>query len=149
MLVLLDTNVAIGMMEPRYRLHATAAAAVRSLRESGQELCVVPQVHYEFWVVATRPTAQNGLGMSAVDAGQALAEFSPPWFRLLRDERAVYDCWRELVTKHGIQGKQAHDARLVAAMQRHGITHLLTFNTSDFARYPGITCIDPKTVAAP
>ncbi len=69
--------------------------------------------------------------------------------RLLRDERAVYDCWRELVAKYGIQGKQAHDARLVAAMQRHGITHLLTFNTSDFSRYPGITGIDPETVAVP
>lgn len=149
MLVLLDTNVAIGMIEPRYGLHATAAAAVRSLRESGHELCVVAQVHYEFWVVATRPTAQNGLGMSAADAGQALAGFSPPWFRLLRDEGAVYDCWRELVTKLGIEGKQAHDARLVAAMQHHEVTHLLTFNTSDFARYSGVTAMDPKSIVAP
>ncbi len=28
-----------------------------------------------------------------------------------------------------------HDARLTAAMLVHGLTHILTFNISDFARY--------------
>jgi hypothetical protein len=41
----------------------------------------------------------------------------------------------------------AHDARLVAAMIVHGVTHLLTFNGADFARYSGIRITDP-TIAA-
>ena len=31
----------------------------------------------------------------------------------------------------------------------HGITHLLTFNTTDFQRYSGILVLDPATVTAP
>jgi hypothetical protein len=33
-------------------------------------------------------------------------------------------------------------------MQRHGLTHLLTFNAADFNRYQGITILDPQTIAA-
>jgi hypothetical protein len=33
--------------------------------------------------------------------------------------------------------------RLVAAMLVHGITHILTFNTKDFARYSEIIAVNP------
>jgi predicted nucleic acid-binding protein len=36
---------------------------------------------------------------------------------------------------HEASGKASHDARLVAAMKVHGITHVLTFNVDDFKRY--------------
>src|SRR5262249_53061423 len=42
--------------------------------------------------------------------------------------------------------KCASDARLASAMQRHSITHILTFNTADFARYPGLTALAPSHV---
>jgi predicted nucleic acid-binding protein len=35
---------------------------------------------------------------------------------------------------------------LFAAMQVHGISHLLTFNTGDFKRYPGITMVAPDEI---
>jgi predicted nucleic acid-binding protein len=43
---------------------------------------------------------------------------------------------------------QVHDARLVASMKANGVTHILTFNISDFARYEveGIVVVDPVTV---
>jgi hypothetical protein len=44
---------------------------------------------------------------------------------------------------------QVHDARLVALMQVHGITHILTLNGADFARYPGIVPIDPASLSPP
>ncbi len=49
---------------------------------------------------------------------------------------------------YGVSGVQVHDARLVAAMISHGATHILTFNTADFARYApeGIMAVDPATV---
>lgn len=60
-------------------------------------------------------------------------------FTLLRDERGVYARWVSIfVVTNCVQGKLAHDARLVAAMERHGLTNLLTFNKSDFARFSGI-----------
>lgn len=47
-----------------------------------------------------------------------------------------------------MKGKNAHDARLVAAMVRHGLTHILTFNAQDFSRYRGITIDDARCAPA-
>jgi hypothetical protein len=43
---------------------------------------------------------------------------------------------------------QVHDARLVAAMEVQGISHILTFNVTDFVRYPDITVVHPQDLAA-
>jgi predicted nucleic acid-binding protein len=69
-------------------------------------------------------------------------------FPLLQDERAIFFRWLELVTAHEVSGKPAHDARLVAAMLRHGLMCLLTFNTADFARYSEVTVVHPDGVIA-
>jgi len=52
------------------------------------------------------------------------------------------------VVSFGVSGVQVHDARLVAAMTVHGVTHILTLNPTDFARYTtvGIVAVDPLTV---
>lgn len=147
MLVLVDTNVLLRIAEAAHSQHQKAVAAVSALRQSGNDVCVVPQIHYEFWVVATRPVAARGLGMTIDEVQEQLIEWSPPYFRFFRDERAIYDQWYELVRRYGVQGKQAHDARLVAAMQRHGLTQILTFNLGDFGRYAGIGVLDPEQVA--
>jgi predicted nucleic acid-binding protein len=149
MLVLVDTNVLLRTVEPLHSHHTAAVTVLRTIKQAGHELCVVPQIHYEFWVVATRPIAQNGLNMTPTEVEVELQRLGPPLFRLLRDERTVYDFWRELVGKHEVCGKQVHDARLVAAMCRHNITHLLTFNISDFQRYSEISLLDPDTGVAP
>jgi|GEM_PF-2113909 len=51
-----------------------------------------------------------------------------------------------LVTVHTVKRKTSHDARLVAAMQRHDVTHLLTFNRQDFLRFTEITTVTPPEV---
>lgn len=142
MLVLVDTNVLLRLREPQHEHHAQAVRALRSLQQADCELCLVPQVHYEFWVAATRPLAANGLGLTSAEADAELERFGQPLFRFFRDERTVYDRWRELVTRYIVQGKKAHDARLVAAMQRHGITRILTFNPTDFTRFSSIEVLD-------
>jgi hypothetical protein len=52
------------------------------------------------------------------------------------------------VVQHQVLGKTAHDARIVAAMQRHQLSHILTFNVEDFRRYPAIQVLNPHAVAA-
>lgn len=148
MLVLVDTNVLLRVVEPQHAQHATAVRALRLQRQAGHELCLVPQVHYEFWVVATRPVAHNGLGMTTAEAEAEFVKMASPLFRLMRDERAIYDSWRDLVRQHEIRGRQAHDARLVAAMRRHGLTELLTFNVADFRPYGDINLLEPSAIAA-
>ena len=41
-------------------------------------------------------------------------------------------------------GRQAHDARIVALMQAHGIAHIVTLNVDDFKQYQGITPFSPQ-----
>ncbi|MCI0331690.1 MAG: PIN domain-containing protein [Planctomycetes bacterium] len=146
MRILLDTNVLCRLAERGHPHHGVAESAVTKLRNEQHELCLVPQVLYEYWVVVTRPIAENGLGMPLPDAVEAI-DFCLDQFTLLRDERGIFSLWRELVRQHEVKGKSAHDARLVAAMKRHGLEHLLTFNVADFQRYEGIELLDALAIA--
>ncbi len=109
------------------------------------ELRVIAQNLIEFWAVATRPIADNGLGITVAQAAQELTKLKT-LFGILPDTADIFPQWEQLVVKHQVLGKQVHDTRLVAAMKVHNVTHLLTFNTSDFKRYDGITVVNPSSV---
>ncbi len=145
MKVLVDTNVILRFTQNANPNHDLARSALTQLSKFGHELCLVPQSIYEYWVVATRPVAVNGFGMLVADADQQIQELIQH-FTLLRDERGIYSRWYDLVVTHDVKGKQAHDTRLVAAMERHGMKHLLTFNKSDFARFTAIVALSPDEI---
>jgi predicted nucleic acid-binding protein len=147
MRILVDTNMLLRAVEPAHTQHHRSVEAIDALQRRGHDLVIVPQVLYEFWSVATRPIENNGLGMSPSDAQAELAAIQR-FFRMLRDERAIFAIWELLVSSLGIKGKQVHDARLAAAMRRHAITHLLTFNGADFTRYSFATALNPDDVVS-
>jgi hypothetical protein len=118
-------------------MHQPALDAVKRLNHEGHKLHVVPQNLSEFWVVCTRPTSVNGLGKTAPEAVAELAGIKS-LFLLAEDTPAVFSAWERLVASIPVLGKNAHDARLVAAMTVHGLSHLLTFNAKDFQSYPGV-----------
>lgn len=147
-MILLDTNILTRMSRRGTPQGGLARSSIQKLSTRDQ-LVIVPQNLYESWAVATRapgppPIGSNGLGMSAVSAGQWLRFFQRR-FQLLPDLEDLPVLWLALVEKHGVTGYKCHDARLAAAMQSHGIPRFLTFNTADFRKFP-ITCIDPATV---
>jgi predicted nucleic acid-binding protein len=144
--ILLDTNVLARLAQPAHPHHHLAVTAVDALDQQGNQLCLVPQVLYEFWVVATRPLASNGLGFSAAEAAGELSRILG-LFKLFPETAAVFPEWQSLVTMQTVMGKNAHDARLVAAMLVNGLTYLLTFNVADFSRYAAIQVMDPAAVA--
>lgn len=147
MQILVDTNLLLRAAQPNHPHRSIALAALQAGRFSGHQLVLVPQVLYEFWVVATRPVEQNGLGLTT-EAAHRKTESLLRLFTVLRDERAVFDHWYGLVRRHDVKGKNAHDARLAAAAQRHGIQHLLTFNIGDFSRYDELVVVDPAELAS-
>ncbi len=147
MKILVDTNILLRRAQPVSPHHQLALDALIELVRAGNTLCVVPQVIYEFWSVATRPVNVNGLGMSVAQAMRSVQDLLQD-FVLLKDERGIYPIWQSLVVDHSVSGKTSHDARLVAAMQRHGLSQLLTFNVSDFQRFPGLTAHSPVDVLA-
>jgi predicted nucleic acid-binding protein len=145
--ILLDTNLLLRHAHAADPAFATADAAIAALHARGEVLCVVPQNLYEFWAVATRPTAANGLGLTIAECQGEVARIKR-LFRLLGDLPDLLDEWERLVGAHACAGRVSFDARLVAAMVTHGVTTILTFNGADFARFPGIAVLDPATIAA-
>lgn len=145
---LVDTNILTRLAEPGHPMHPPARDAVKLLAARGRKLHIVPQNLYEFWVVCTRPVAVNGMGRTAAEAVAELANLRA-LFLWLDETPAVFTAWEQLVATTPVVGKNAHDARLVAAMKVHGLTHLLTFNAQDFRQYPGITAVTPADVLAP
>lgn len=147
MIYLADTNFALRFAFRQNPQHHTVRQAVRTLRQKGNEIFIVPQTCVEFWNAATRPAKNNGFGFSVTDADFFL-RLVERIFPLLPDNANVHQEWRKLVVDFGVSGVQVHDARIVAAMLVHQVTHILTFNTSDFTRYSsiGIVAVDPKTI---
>ena len=142
---LLDTNILVRLVDRASVQHVVAVAAVARLLTQGHELHISAQNLIEFWSVATRPPSANGLGW---DTTRTLTELNDIRSRFpLRDDTPdIFLNWLRLVSAEGVSGRQVHDARLVAVMEAHSITHLLTVNTNDFRRYSTITVVYPDEV---
>jgi predicted nucleic acid-binding protein len=144
--VLVDTNVLIRRIHRRDSKHRLAYRSLSRLVADGKRLCVTSQNLIEAWTVCTRPVANNGLGLDTALTDRILARVERSVTRL-PDSDNVFREWRRLVVLNAVVGKKTHDAHLVAAMNVHGITEVLTFNTDDFARFSGIVAIHPKSLA--
>lgn len=142
---LLDTNVLLRAIHTGAPEHPVALGAITVLQARGDRVLVTPQNLIEFWSVASRPAGVNGLGWTLSQV-EAEVRHVLTLFPLLWDTAAVFTHWQSLVVAQQVTGRQVHDARLVAVMQAHNVPHLLTFNTTDFTRYPGIGVIDPASV---
>lgn len=142
---LVDSNILLRLSQKKHVHYQIARKAVITLRKSGEEICFVPQNIIEFWAVATRPAISNGLGLTIDETKSEIAKFKR-LFKFYDDEAGVFAEWENLVTNYPTSGKNVHDARLVAAMLTHKITHLLTFNTKDFMRYSGISVVSPQSL---
>lgn len=147
MVYLVDTNVLLPFVNPNDSRHQIAQSAARQLWANSDELKTTLQNLAEFWNVCTRPKNQrNGLNLP-ISQTQRLLQTAEQVFPLLHDTSSVYNEWRHLVVSYGVLGVQVHDARLVALMLSHGVTHILTFD-SKFSRYlpEGIVVVDPANV---
>jgi predicted nucleic acid-binding protein len=145
---LLDTNVVLRFCNPCNRQHSLATDSISYLLTQGDECFLTAQVLVELWVVATRPVEVNGLGW-AVEQARSIIDQLLNRFPLLEESPQIFPNWLELVTVNGVMGKRTHDARIVATMLAHEITHLLTFNPSDFAVTSSITIVRPQDLAIP
>ena len=148
MITVIDTNILVRRSNPSDPDFNAALGAVTTLHSRGDDLRSLPQNLYEFWVTATRPAANNGLGLTIATCSTELAKLEGT-FPPLVDSSDLLDRWKRLVVVYRCSGKTAHDARIVAAMELLGITRVLTFNGGHFARYPDLTIIDPYAVSSP
>ena len=145
MIYLIDTNVLLGAVHTEDSRYSIVQAAVSKLWTNDDQLQTASQNFAEFWNVSTRPKDLNGFGQTPLETNPLLQELER-LFPLLPDSPEVYPTWKRLVVQYGVSGKEVHDARLVAAMIHHKVTHILTFNTTDFTRYTpeGIAAVNPS-----
>lgn len=142
---LIDTNLLLRSIDLTHSMNQSAVQAMTELREQGETLHIIPQNLIEFWNVYTRPLERNGLGRKPEEARIEIQQLRI-LFTLLPDTATIYAEWERLVSRYQVRGINVHDARLVAAMLVHGMTHVLTFNTRDFARYSEITAVEPTSI---
>lgn len=67
-------------------------------------------------------------------------------FPLLPDSPLIYTEWKQVIVAHHVSGVQVYDARIAALMKTYGVTHILTLNKKDFARYTRIVALTPQEI---
>ncbi len=141
-MLLLDTNVLLEATDEARPQHADA----RRLVESRPGLVLAAQVVREYLVVATRPIAANGLGLSTNDALANVREFRRD-IRLLPEERPILPAFLALVERTGCAGRRIHDAHLVATAALHGVEAVVSLD--DLAALAdGVPVLTPRQALA-
>lgn len=140
---LLDTNVVLRFCNPSDGQHQLATEAVSHLLAQSDECILRAQILIELWVVATRPVEVNGLGWTVEQTRTTIDQLLDR-FPLLEESSNIFPNWLDLVTVSKVMGKRSHDVRLIAVMFTYAVTHVLTFNPSDFSVTPSITVVCPQ-----
>ncbi len=139
--VFLDTNILLIATDESREGHEAAVSLFARATAAGLHLAISGQVLREYTVVATRPLARNGLGLSLKDALANVREFRRS--TVLCDEtESVFDEWARLSQTCRATGARLHDVNIAATMLAHGVSCLVTENTPDFSGLPVISTLD-------
>lgn len=140
MRVILDTNIILRLADRTAPDHNLSYSLVKRLFSEDCEICIIPQVLVEFYVVATRPVNSNGFGW---DAAFTMVEIEKLQniFILLPDNETIFIHWKNIAVR-GVHGKRAHDARIAAAAYAHNADAIATLNIHDFQDF-GVKLISP------
>jgi len=129
--IMVDTNVLLEASDQGRRLHGQALAVFQSAPERGIDLFLCTQVLREYLVVATRPIANNGLGMHVSTAIANIRQFRRR-ASLVGETLRACEALLELAGKLEMSGKRLHDLQLFATAACAGLDGLLTANAADF-----------------
>lgn len=133
--VFVDTNILLRAVLTQMNQHAEVDALVRHTVRDGAELWISGQIIREFIVQATHPrTLAEPLTIEQVVREIAAMK---ALFQVADETTAVRDKLLELLLEYPTQGKQVHDANLVATMLTYEIDTLLTLNVDDLKRFEG------------
>ncbi|MBE9214453.1 PIN domain-containing protein [Plectonema cf. radiosum LEGE 06105] len=142
---LLDTNIILRFADTHSSEYEIISNAISQILLQGGQCFITPQVLIEFWVVATRPVAVNGLGWTPEETERAV-QILINQFDLLEETPDIFPIWLSLATTHKISGKRTHDLRIQAVVLARNISHILTLNPKDFVEVEGITIVHPNSI---
>lgn len=149
MAYLLDSGILLRLANVTDPLHSLVRKAVDDIIDRHEDRFITSQNTAEFWNVATRPAASNGLELSPATVVQLYEKSVEPVCEVLTERDSLHDTYKELLTKYHVVGKQVHDARLVAMMLTWQIENILTLNERNFRRFAaeGIAIVSPQSLA--
>ena len=128
-----DTNILLRALLTEMDSHAKADELLKRVLREDAELWISGQVIREFIVQATHPkTLKVPLTISEVIHEIHIVE---QLFQVADETSAVRTMLLSLLQTFPTQGKQVHDANIVATMLAYEINTLLTFNIEDFKRF--------------
>lgn len=147
---LLDSGIILRLVDESDPRHALVEAAVGALGSQRETILITVQNIAEFWNVATRPAANNGLALSPAKVAQLYQEAIEPICAVLTESDALQGEFKRLLVSYGVVGKQVHDARLVAMMLTWQVDKILTLNERNFRRFEpeGIVAVAPASIAS-
>jgi predicted nucleic acid-binding protein len=142
--IFVDTNILVYADLTSSPYHALARQRLTAAHAGGAQLWISRQVVREYLVVITRGQT-FATPVPPADAAASVAKILGQ-LHVADESGDVTDRLLELLRQFGVSGKQIHDANIVATMLAHGVRHLLTHNTADFARYHGLIDVLPLVV---
>jgi predicted nucleic acid-binding protein len=142
--VLVDTNVLLEATDEARTHHREAVRLI----ERHPALRLSAQVIREYLVVATRPTAANGLGLRVTDTIENVREFRRS-MRLLVEEKPVLPTLLGLLRKCLARADAFDAANFVATALAHDMRILVSLNAADFTPVLArIAILSPREAAS-
>lgn len=150
MAYLLDTGILLRLVDETDQQHVIVVDAVDVLIKRRDDLFITTQNIAEYWNVAMRPKANNGLELPTANALRLFDDSIAPICAVIAESASLPHEFKRLLFQYNVVGKQVHDARLVAMMLTWQIDHVLTLNERNFKRYvpEGIVVLSPATITA-
>jgi predicted nucleic acid-binding protein len=139
--VFLDTNILVYAQMRQAPWHQEARHAILTREQAGVPLWISRQVLREYLAVLTRPQTWT----TPPPRAELLADVRTleRRFHVADDTAQVTAQLLTLLVQMPVGGRQVHDANIIAAMLTHGVSRLLTHNTTDFTRFQGLITVLP------
>lgn len=141
---LLDTNVLVYAADQLSPFHDVC----RKLREDGRtgkrNLCITPQVLFEFYAVVTDPKRVR----DPLDPSEAIAEISAylddPAIKTIHQTPEATGRVTDLAERYAIRRQEIFDALIVATMLSNDVRQIYTYDVGHFSQYPEIQVLKPE-----
>jgi predicted nucleic acid-binding protein len=146
----LDSGILLRLVDEDDSQHALVENVIGMLGNRRESIVVTTQNIAEFWNVATRPIANNGLALAPAKVVQLYENTIEPNCAVLTEAESLPNEFKRLLATYNVAGKQVHDARLVAMMLTWQVDKTLTLNERNFRRFEpeGISVVTPAALLA-
>ena len=137
--IFIDTNVLIYLINENSSFHTSALKIFNNLINTSQ-LWISRQIIREYFAV----TSKTGFVEYPLSSSEIIYDIKifETIFDITDENFNTTTHLLELIEKYDISGVKIHDTNIVASMIQYGISHLFTYNITDFNIFDEIALID-------